>query len=83
MPKTDSKALQDKFNQTYDAETVVCYLRLITAAILKRDRDIYEAFVLDSYPTIDLFVSHQVEPSKRLLSTDFKIRCATLMQSIT
>ncbi|TPX48093.1 hypothetical protein SeMB42_g01662 [Synchytrium endobioticum] len=63
MPSRDSKSLMHRFvHESYDADTLVCYLRLVTAALLKRDREIYEAFVADSYPTIDLFISHQVEP---------------------
>ena len=29
-----------------------------------QNREIYEAFILDSYPTMDDFISHQVDPSK-------------------
>ncbi|TPX32603.1 hypothetical protein SmJEL517_g04329 [Synchytrium microbalum] len=60
-PQKD-KNLLDLFTEKYDGEAIVCYLRLVTAAILKRDRDMYEAFILDSYPSIDIFISNQVEP---------------------
>ncbi|ORY39964.1 cysteine proteinase [Rhizoclosmatium globosum] len=46
----------------YQSDTIVCYLRLVTAAELKKNRDLYEAFILDSYPTIDEFIAQQVEP---------------------
>ncbi|KAJ3165696.1 hypothetical protein HDU88_003889 [Geranomyces variabilis] len=44
------------------ADSVVCWLRIVTAAVLKKNRDLFEAFILDSYPTLELFIGSQVEP---------------------
>ncbi|KAL2918810.1 hypothetical protein HK105_201644 [Polyrhizophydium stewartii] len=60
--KEDRSELATSFRTEYISDTVVCYLRLITAALLKRDRDLYEAFVLDSYPTLESFIGECVEP---------------------
>lgn len=57
----ESKLLE-RFQTEHISDTIVCYLRLVTAALLKRDRDLYEAFVLDCYPSLDLFLSSCVEP---------------------
>lgn len=38
--------LLERFTTPHVSDTIVCYLRLVTAALLKRDRDLYEAFVL-------------------------------------
>ena len=46
----------------YVSDTIVCFLRLVTAATLKLNRDMYEAFVLDTFPSLDDFISSQVEP---------------------
>ncbi|KAJ3246298.1 hypothetical protein HDU78_007382 [Chytriomyces hyalinus] len=54
--------LTEAFEKDYISDTIVCYLRLVTAAELKLNRDLYEAFILDSHPTIEDFISHQVEP---------------------
>ncbi|KAJ3129956.1 OTU domain, ubiquitin aldehyde binding [Nowakowskiella sp. JEL0407] len=59
--KPDANVLQ-LFQTEYISDTIVCYLRLASAAELKKNRDLYEAFVLDSYPSLDLFISSQVEP---------------------
>ncbi|KAJ3013293.1 hypothetical protein HKX48_005839 [Thoreauomyces humboldtii] len=40
----------------------VCWLRLVTAAVLKNHRDLFEAFILDSYPSLNDFIASQVEP---------------------
>ncbi|KAJ3207047.1 hypothetical protein HDU82_004105 [Entophlyctis luteolus] len=68
-----SEALEPSFSQAkldecfstdkaYLSDTIVCYLRLVTAGELKKNRDMYEAFVLDSYPTLEAFIANQVEP---------------------
>ncbi|KAJ3158124.1 hypothetical protein HDU86_003076 [Geranomyces michiganensis] len=44
------------------ADSVVCWLRLVTAAVLKKNSDLFEAFILDSYPSLELFIGSQVEP---------------------
>eukprot|EP00842_Homolaphlyctis_polyrhiza_P006448 jgi/Hompol1/6804/HPOL_002290-RA len=54
--------VQESFEIDYVSDTVVCYLRLVTAALLKRDKDIYEAFVLDAFPTLESFIAECVEP---------------------
>lgn len=59
----DDSKLLERFQTEHISDTIVCYLRLVTAALLKRDRDIYEAFVLDAYPSLDLFIGSCVEPS--------------------
>lgn len=58
----NGQAVQEAFNVDYQSDTLVCYLRILTAAVLKRDRELYEAFVLDAYPTLDDFIAAQVEP---------------------
>ncbi|KAJ3210056.1 OTU domain, ubiquitin aldehyde binding [Dinochytrium kinnereticum] len=50
------------FRTEYTSDTIVCYMRLVTAALLKTNRDLYEAFILDSYPSLDAFIASQVEP---------------------
>ncbi|KAJ1557172.1 OTU domain, ubiquitin aldehyde binding, partial [Nowakowskiella sp. JEL0078] len=50
------------FTTEYLSDTIVCYLRLATAAELKKNRDMYEAFVLDSYSSLESFIGSQVEP---------------------
>ncbi|KAI8902735.1 peptidase C65 Otubain-domain-containing protein [Globomyces pollinis-pini] len=50
------------FTTEYLSDTIVCYLRIVTAAILKRDRLLYESFVLSDFPTLDAFISACVEP---------------------
>lgn len=65
--KCEESELLGRFLTVHTSDTIVCYLRLVTAALLKRDRDIYEAFILDSYPSMDGFISHCVEPSIKIL----------------
>lgn len=50
------------FNVEYQSDTIVCYLRLLTAAVLKNDSILYEAFIMDDYPDLQAFISSQVEP---------------------
>ncbi|KAI9333302.1 peptidase C65 Otubain-domain-containing protein [Obelidium mucronatum] len=57
-----AEKLNETIEKEYISDTIVCYLRLVTAAELKKNRDLYEAFILDSYPTLDEFIAHQVEP---------------------
>ncbi|KAJ3331379.1 OTU domain, ubiquitin aldehyde binding [Blyttiomyces sp. JEL0837] len=60
-----TKSLDDfrnVFETDYSSDAVVCYLRLVTAAVLRLERDAYEAFVLDTYPSLDSFIESQVEP---------------------
>ena len=53
------------FSTEYTSDTIVCYLRILTAAILKRDREIYEGFVLgEEYATLEEFLKINVEPSE-------------------
>ncbi|KAJ3414683.1 OTU domain, ubiquitin aldehyde binding [Chytridiales sp. JEL 0842] len=54
--------LLEQFCTDYVSDTIVCYLRLVTAAVLKNNADLFEAFILDSYPTLEAFISSQVEP---------------------
>ncbi|KAI8616309.1 peptidase C65 Otubain-domain-containing protein [Chytriomyces sp. MP71] len=61
-PSYTIEKLTDVFKGEYASDTIVCYLRLVTAAELKLNRDMYEAFILDSYPTIEAFIQNQVEP---------------------
>lgn len=58
----NSASPEDFFGIEHQGDAVVCYLRILTAAILKRDSDMYEAFVLDAYPTLESFIGAQVEP---------------------
>ncbi|KAJ8324386.1 hypothetical protein QVD99_002418 [Batrachochytrium dendrobatidis] len=58
----DADGVIGAFQTDHISDTVVCYLRLITAALLKRDRDIYEAFVLGDYSSLECFISDCVEP---------------------
>jgi ubiquitin thioesterase protein OTUB1 len=71
LGKDDTAELLSMFNTEYISDTIVCYLRLVTAAILKRDSFMYEAFVLDSFPSIQEFIATQVEPSKLLALLQF------------
>jgi ubiquitin thioesterase protein OTUB1 len=64
LGKDDNAELLNMFNTEYISDTIVCYLRLVTAAVLKRDSFMYEAFILDSFPSIQQFIATQVEPSK-------------------
>ena len=54
--------LVEFFNVEYQSDTIVCYLRLLTAGILKSNAELYEAFILDSFPDLQAFISSQVEP---------------------
>ncbi|KAJ1332709.1 hypothetical protein BSLG_008338 [Batrachochytrium salamandrivorans] len=62
ITEMDSGGVLKAFQTDYISDTVVCYLRLVTAALLKRDRDIYEAFVLGEYLSLDSFIGECVEP---------------------
>jgi hypothetical protein len=62
--KEGQHKLLEQFQTEYLSDTIVCYLRLVTAAVLKLNSDMYEAFILDSYPTLEAFISSQVEPSR-------------------
>jgi ubiquitin thioesterase protein OTUB1 len=63
LTNCDEDNLLERFCTEHVSDTIVCYLRLVTAALLKRDSEIYEAFVLDSFPSLEMFVSSCVEPS--------------------
>lgn len=55
------EALEVAFEEGYASEAVVCYLRLIAAAMLKSNAEFYSMFVeID----LDSFIGTQVEPSK-------------------
>jgi hypothetical protein len=54
--------LVEFFNVEYQSDTIVCFLRLLTAAVLKKDAILYEAFIMDDYPDLQAFISNQVEP---------------------
>jgi ubiquitin thioesterase protein OTUB1 len=56
--------LEQTMNTEYSSDTIVSFLRILTAAFLKKHRDSYEVFVLDSYPTLEAFLAACVEPSK-------------------
>lgn len=65
LKKRDTpEELNSIFQTDYMSDALVCFLRLVTAAVLKKYRDMYEPFVLDSYPTLDAFIGSQVEPSE-------------------
>ncbi|KAI8916152.1 peptidase C65 Otubain-domain-containing protein, partial [Gorgonomyces haynaldii] len=61
-PEESEDKLLERFQTDYVSDTIVCYLRIVTAALLKRDRDLYEAFILDSFPTLEDFLATSVEP---------------------
>ncbi|KAJ3224273.1 OTU domain, ubiquitin aldehyde binding [Clydaea vesicula] len=50
------------FLTEYVSDTIVCYLKLVTAAYLKLNSEMFEMFILDSYPTLEDFISSQVVP---------------------
>ena len=52
----------DTFDQDYNFDTIVCYLRILTAAHLKENAQEYEIFVSDRFPSIQEFIASQVEP---------------------
>lgn len=58
----NTEELSEFFNVEYQSDTIVCYLRLLTAAVLKKDAILYEAFIMDDYPDLQAFISSQVEP---------------------
>ncbi|KAJ3043791.1 hypothetical protein HDV00_004198 [Rhizophlyctis rosea] len=63
MTKQDDPAkLLEIFQTEHMTDGIVAWLRIITAAFLKENRDMYEAFILDSYPSLDEFIANQVEP---------------------
>ncbi len=64
LPANDIAGLENILNTEYMSDTIVCYLRLVTAAILKRDVELYEGFILDSFSSLQEFIATQVEPSK-------------------
>jgi ubiquitin thioesterase protein OTUB1 len=53
----------EMFTTDYTSDTIVCFLRILTAAFLKSERENYEGFVIDSYPSLEMFLAAQVEPS--------------------
>ncbi|KAJ3186551.1 OTU domain, ubiquitin aldehyde binding [Gaertneriomyces sp. JEL0708] len=61
-PQPDISKLYEMFQTDYIGDTIVCYLRLVTAAYMKQHRDLFEAFILDSFPTLETFIGSQVEP---------------------
>ncbi|KAI9014720.1 peptidase C65 Otubain-domain-containing protein [Gaertneriomyces semiglobifer] len=61
-PQPDVSKLYEMFQTDYIGDTIVCYLRLVTAAYMKQHRDLFEAFILDSFPTLETFIGSQVEP---------------------
>ncbi|KAI8927046.1 peptidase C65 Otubain-domain-containing protein [Entophlyctis helioformis] len=61
-PETTPETMMELFRSDYEGEMIVWFLRFITAAHLKQERDMYEAFVLDSYPSLDMFIRECVEP---------------------
>ena len=65
-PNFSSQDLVARLSNDYVGESMICYLRLVTAAILKTNKEVYEPFVLGSgeWSSIDEFISTQVEPSK-------------------
>ncbi|KAJ3276035.1 OTU domain, ubiquitin aldehyde binding [Terramyces sp. JEL0728] len=60
---TTNKDLMEIFTTEYLSDTIVCFLRIVTAALLKR---MYEVFVLDAHPTLEAFLAACVEPSTRI-----------------
>ena len=45
--------------EDYISDTVVCYLKLLTGAHLKLNRELFEAFILGEYLSLDQFISEQ------------------------
>jgi ubiquitin thioesterase protein OTUB1 len=58
VTQTDKRNLVEMF-QGYASDTAVCFLRLCTAAELKKNRELYEAF---AEMPLDDFISQLVEP---------------------
>jgi len=58
LTRNDKRSLVDTF-QGYESETAVCLLRLCTAAELKKNRELYEAF---AEMPLDDFIAQFVEP---------------------
>ncbi|KAI8800096.1 peptidase C65 Otubain-domain-containing protein [Cladochytrium replicatum] len=60
--KAESVAkVEESLGTEYVSDTIVCFLRLLTAAELKKNREVYEAFN-DGTMTLDQFIGTQVEP---------------------
>jgi ubiquitin thioesterase protein OTUB1 len=57
-----SNDFEKEFQTEYICDTIVCFLRLIAAAHLKKNMEMFESFVLDLYPSLEIFISSQVEP---------------------
>ncbi|KAJ3055585.1 hypothetical protein HK097_010009 [Rhizophlyctis rosea] len=60
--KDDPAKLLEDFQNGYTSDGIVTWLRIAVAAYLRANREIYEAFILDSYPTLDEFIKDQVDP---------------------
>ncbi|KAJ3294259.1 OTU domain, ubiquitin aldehyde binding [Borealophlyctis nickersoniae] len=60
--QNDPEKLLEILQNEYTSDATVAYIRVVAGAIMMRDRDMYEAFVLDSYPTIEEFIAAQVAP---------------------
>lgn len=53
--------LESMFQEGYQSDAMVCYLRLVCAAVLKQNSSFYSMFLeMD----VDRFIATQVEPSK-------------------
>jgi ubiquitin thioesterase protein OTUB1 len=61
LTKSDTP-LEHWFMTDYTSDTIVCYLRILTAAFLKKHRDMYECFILGEYPSLEAFLAACVEP---------------------
>lgn len=54
--------LTSDYNIEHISDTIVCYLRLVTGAELKKADFIFSSFLPDTYDSIASFVSNEVEP---------------------
>jgi ubiquitin thioesterase protein OTUB1 len=58
-----STNLHQLFNTEYTSDTIVSFMRILTAAFLKKHRELYEIFILDSHSSLEAFLAACVEPS--------------------
>ena len=60
-PFLDAVKDLNSLSQDFNFDTVVCYLRILTAAFLKKNSNEYQFFVSD-YGSMEEFIKSQVEP---------------------
>ncbi len=54
--------LEQTFNTEYTSDTIVSFLRILTASYLKKHKEL-EVFILDTHSSLEQFISTSVEPS--------------------